>query len=122
MTISEIDAVECEIDIAAEPEVVYALRLVHRGLRLSQARDEHRAGWLLYLDRLRTATTGQDAGPDPNANPAAPLGATYAHVVWSEDMVVQGMFRQGANADAGSGVGQLSRLESPPKPTRGSPA
>ena len=25
---------------------------------------------------------------------ANPLGATYAHVVWSEDMLVQGMFRQ----------------------------
>src|SRR5215208_4868301 len=25
---------------------------------------------------------------------ANPLGATYAHVVWSEDMIVQGMFRQ----------------------------
>ena len=25
---------------------------------------------------------------------ANPLGATYAHVVWSEDMIVQGIFRQ----------------------------
>jgi uncharacterized protein YndB with AHSA1/START domain len=152
MTISDIDAVVCEIAIAAEPEIVYAhftdpnlyvrwmgmhaqleprpggtyavdihesarargtflelvpysrivfsfgwegdnppvapgsstvevtltptddgthVRLVHRGLRLRQARDEHREGWLLYLSRLRTAAVGQDAGPDPNATPTA---------------------------------------------------
>ena len=152
MTISEIDAVVCEIAIAAEPEIVYAhftdpelyvrwmgtraqleprpggayavdigeaarargtfleliphsrivftfgwagddppvapgsstvevtltptnegthVRLVHRGLRLRQARDEHRQGWLLYLGRLRAVAAGQSAGPDPNAIPTS---------------------------------------------------
>jgi hypothetical protein len=41
---------------------------------------------------MADATQAQaDFAPPGLANP---LGATYAHVVWSEDMIVQGMFRQ----------------------------
>jgi hypothetical protein len=32
---------------------------------------------------------------------ANPRGATYAHVVWSEDMVVQGMSRQVPGTETG---------------------
>jgi uncharacterized protein YndB with AHSA1/START domain len=43
------------------------VRLVHRGLRLIEAREQHREGWQLYLSRLATVAAGADAGPDPNA-------------------------------------------------------
>jgi uncharacterized protein YndB with AHSA1/START domain len=45
------------------------VRLVHRGLRLLEQRDQHRAGWQLYLGRLTTVAAGGVAGPDPNSNP-----------------------------------------------------
>jgi uncharacterized protein YndB with AHSA1/START domain len=45
------------------------VRLVHRGLRLTDVREQHREGWHLYLARLQTVATGGDPGPDPNANP-----------------------------------------------------
>ncbi len=37
---------------------------------------------------------------------ANPLGATYAHVVCSEDMIVQGMFRQAAPLAASTWAGR----------------
>lgn len=45
------------------------VRLVHRGLRQLEARDQHREGWELYLDRLSKVAAGVEVGPDPNANP-----------------------------------------------------
>ena len=45
------------------------VRLVHRGLRLKEVRDQHRHGWELYLGRLATVASGGDVGSDPNANP-----------------------------------------------------
>ena len=43
------------------------VRLVHRGLTTAEMREQHRAGWLLYLPRLVDAATGGDPGRDPNA-------------------------------------------------------
>lgn len=45
------------------------VRLVHRGLRQIEARDQHREGWRLYLERLSAVASGAEVGPDPNANP-----------------------------------------------------
>jgi uncharacterized protein YndB with AHSA1/START domain len=45
------------------------VRLVHRGLRLIEVREQHRDGWQLYLGRLTTVAAGGVVGPDPNANP-----------------------------------------------------
>jgi hypothetical protein len=47
---------------------------------------------------------------------ANPLGATYAHVIWSEDMVVQGMFRGGAPLFATTWAGRTGLSEPMPMP------
>jgi hypothetical protein len=47
---------------------------------------------------------------------ANPLGATYAHVVWSEDMTVQGMFRQLPPLFASSWAGRTGLSEPMPSP------
>jgi hypothetical protein len=47
---------------------------------------------------------------------ANPLGATYAHVVWSEDMTVQGMFRQVPPLFASSWSGRTGLSEPMPTP------
>ena len=47
---------------------------------------------------------------------ANPLGATYAHVVWSEDLAVQGMFRQQAPLFASSWAERTGLSEPMPTP------
>jgi hypothetical protein len=47
---------------------------------------------------------------------ANPLGATYAHVIWSEDMVVQGMFKGGAPLFASTWAGRTGLSEPMPGP------
>jgi DinB superfamily len=47
---------------------------------------------------------------------ANPLGATYAHVVVTEDMVVQGMFKAGAPLFASSWAGRTGLSEPMPMP------
>jgi hypothetical protein len=47
---------------------------------------------------------------------ANPLGATYAHVVWSEDMVVQGMFKGGAPLFASTWASRTGLSEPMPMP------
>jgi hypothetical protein len=47
---------------------------------------------------------------------ANPLGATYAHVVCSEDMIVRGMFRQVAPLSASIWVGRTGLSEPMPMP------
>src|SRR5260221_2399205 len=47
---------------------------------------------------------------------ANPLGATYAHVVCSEDMIVQGMLRQAAPLSAGDWAGRTGLSEPMPLP------
>jgi hypothetical protein len=47
---------------------------------------------------------------------ANPLGATYAHVVCSEDMIVQGLFRQQAPLAAGTWTGRTGLSEAMPMP------
>src|SRR5215471_13770033 len=47
---------------------------------------------------------------------ANPLGATYAHVVCTEDMVVQGMLRQVAPLAAGTWSGRTGLSEPMPMP------
>jgi uncharacterized protein YndB with AHSA1/START domain len=49
------------------------VRLVHRGLKTPEMREQHHHGWELYVARLSVAAAGGDPGPDPNANP--PQGA-----------------------------------------------
>jgi len=41
--------------------------LRHHGLPSDEQRHHHRAGWVLYLDRLRLRMGGGDPGPDPNS-------------------------------------------------------
>ena len=50
---------------------------------------------------------------------ANPLGATYAHVVCSEDMIVQGMLRQTAPLSAGTWAGRTGLSEPMPMPGPG---
>ncbi len=50
---------------------------------------------------------------------ANPLGATYAHVVCSEDMIVQGMFRQAAPLSASTWAGRTGLSEPMPMPGPG---
>ena len=50
---------------------------------------------------------------------ANPLGATYAHVVCSEDMIVQGMFRQVAPLSASTWVDRTGLSEPMPMPGPG---
>jgi DinB superfamily len=50
---------------------------------------------------------------------ANPLGATYAHVVCSEDMVVQGMFREAAPLLASTWAGRTGLSEPMPVPGPG---
>src|SRR5919197_304856 len=47
---------------------------------------------------------------------ANPLGATFAHVVCSEDLIVQGMFRQVAPLSASSWAGRTGLSEPMPTP------
>ena len=47
---------------------------------------------------------------------ANPLGATYAHVVWSEDLVVQGMFRRVPPLFASTWAGRTGLSEPMPAP------
>src|SRR5438477_3722980 len=47
---------------------------------------------------------------------ANPLGATYAHVVCSEDLIVQGMFRQVAPLAATAWAGRTGLSEPMPMP------
>src|SRR4051794_844006 len=47
---------------------------------------------------------------------ANPLGATYAHVLWSEDTVVQGMFRQAAPLFASTWADRTGLSEPMPMP------
>jgi uncharacterized protein YndB with AHSA1/START domain len=85
VSVSEINAVVRETHIAASPEAVFAylveitlspdadgtrVRLVHRGLPTSDAREAHGHGWAHYLNRLSIASVGRDPGADPNANPS----------------------------------------------------
>jgi uncharacterized protein YndB with AHSA1/START domain len=58
-----------EVTLTPTPDGTH-VQLVHRGLRVSALRDQHRDGWQLYLARLSVAASGGDAGPDPNANPS----------------------------------------------------
>ena len=62
-----------EIEISLHPEGTKTrVRLVHRGLPDANAVTEHGHGWGHYLERLATAASGGDAGPDaPFDQPAA---------------------------------------------------
>ena len=53
---------EVEISLLPEGEKT-RVRLVHRGLPADAVAD-HTGGWDTYLDRLATAATGGDPGPD----------------------------------------------------------
>jgi uncharacterized protein YndB with AHSA1/START domain len=53
------------VEVTLEPDGAGTLvRLEHRDLP-APAAEQHREGWLHYLDRLAIAGAGGDAGPDP---------------------------------------------------------
>jgi len=59
-----IPAASTTVEISLHPEGTKTrVRLAHRGLP-DDAVADHTNGWDHYLDRLATATTGGDAGPD----------------------------------------------------------
>ena len=45
------------------------VRLVHRGIKTPESREQHGHGWHHYLGRLGIVAGGGDPGTDPNANP-----------------------------------------------------
>ena len=54
------------VTIELEPEEEGTLvRLTHAGLAPPPVAEHHRAGWELYLDRLRIRAEGGDLGPAP---------------------------------------------------------
>jgi hypothetical protein len=73
------------------------------------------AGARQVLDGTMADVTQAQADYMPSGL-ANPLGATYAHVVWTEDMVVQGMFRQAAPLFASSWAGRTGLSEPMPSP------
>ena len=56
-----------EIDLI-EQDGGTLLRMTHSGLPSDAMRASHDKGWAHYLDRLTTAATGRDPGPDPGPN------------------------------------------------------
>jgi hypothetical protein len=82
-----------------------AIRLIR-----SQLRDAH--GFL--------EATIQDVGPEladrPPPGTANPLGATYAHVITSEDMLIQGLLRQSAPLFGTTWAGKTGISEPMPMP------
>ncbi len=62
-----------EVEISLHPEGTKTrVRLVHRGLPDAQALIDHGHGWAHYLERLATAASGGDPGPDaPFEQPSA---------------------------------------------------
>ena len=73
------------------------------------------AGARMVLDGTMADVTQAQADYVP-PGVANPLGATYAHVVWTEDMVVQGMFRQVSPLFASSWQGRTGLSEPMPSP------
>src|SRR4030088_2398594 len=69
--------------------------------------------------RVRDGTMADVTQPQVDFIPpgiANPLGATYAHVVCTEDLVVQGMFRQAAPLSASTWAGRTGLSEPMPMP------
>lgn len=52
------------------------MRLIHRDLPNAESAERHRHGWDHYADRLSTAASGGDPGPDPWATPGGPAGSS----------------------------------------------
>lgn len=52
------------------------LRLIHSDLPSVESAERHRHGWEHYAERLSSAASGGDAGPDPWAAPEGPAGST----------------------------------------------
>ncbi len=57
-----------EIDLVETGDGETIVELAHHGLTDPQ-REQHRAGWAHFLERLRIAASGGDPGPDPWAVP-----------------------------------------------------
>jgi len=54
------------VEITLVPDGEHTIvRLVHRDLPSEESADAHALGWEHYLERLRIAGAGGDAGPDP---------------------------------------------------------
>ncbi len=71
-----------------------------------------------YLEGTMADVTAEQAHYAPPGR-ANPLGATYAHLLCSEDMIVNGMLRQAAPLSASSHAGKTGLSE--PMPMPGSP-
>jgi hypothetical protein len=68
-----------------------------------------------YLDGTMADVTPEQAHYAPPGR-ANPLGATYAHVLCSEDMIVNAMLRQAAPLSASSHAGKTGLSEPMPMP------
>jgi uncharacterized protein YndB with AHSA1/START domain len=54
------------VEITLEPDGEGTIvRLRHTGLPDDELRQQHREGWVRYLDRLSVAASGGDPGPEP---------------------------------------------------------
>jgi hypothetical protein len=71
-----------------------------------------------YLEGTMADVTTEQAHYAPPGR-ANPLGATYAHLLCSEDMIVNGLLRQAAPLSVSSHVGRTGLSE--PMPTPGTP-
>jgi DinB family protein len=71
-----------------------------------------------YLDGTMADVTSEQAHYAPPGR-ANPIGATFAHLVCSEDLIVNGMLRQQAPLSASSHAGRTGLSE--PMPMPGSP-
>lgn len=58
-----------EVLLEADGESGTHLRLIHRDLPSAESAGKHGHGWRHYLERLRVAATGGDAGPDEFSAP-----------------------------------------------------
>jgi uncharacterized protein YndB with AHSA1/START domain len=58
-----------EVLLEADGDDGTRLRLIHRDLPSAESAEKHGHGWDHYLERLRVAVTGGDAGPDEFAEP-----------------------------------------------------
>ena len=71
------------------------------------------AHWLLE-ETLKDVTPEQVHWAPPGI--ANPLGATYAHLVLSEDAIINGMLKGGAPLAATTWAGKVGISEAPPPP------
>src|ERR1700674_388174 len=73
-----------------------------------------------YLEGTMADVTDEQAHYAPPGR-ANPLGATYAHLLCSEDLIINGMLRQAAPLSVSTHTGKTGLSEPMPMPMPGSP-